>query len=151
MHCGYPVMAFKCVAKDLVSVQRNGDMWGPIHELGHNQQRGYWEFPPHTTECTCNLWSIYVHEEVLGVNRAQVRFIQYMLQKKQRCWDDMVSQSSNFILVIAGSPMCEWRRTSQTSRGVCKGGKESERLECVGGSGDVHAGKRESNNQSYSR
>ncbi|XP_029026249.1 TRPM8 channel-associated factor homolog [Betta splendens] len=68
MHCGYPVMAPKCVAKDLLRVQ---DMWGPIHELGHNQQRGCWEFPPHTTECTCNLWSVYVHEEVLGINRAQ--------------------------------------------------------------------------------
>ncbi|XP_029026261.1 TRPM8 channel-associated factor homolog [Betta splendens] len=68
MHSGYPVMAPKCVAKDLLRVQ---DMWGPIHELGHNQQRGCWEFPPHTTDCTCNLWSVYVHEEVLGINRAQ--------------------------------------------------------------------------------
>lgn len=47
-------------------------MWGPIHELGHNQQRGCWEFPSHTTECTCNLWSVYVYEEVLRINRAQV-------------------------------------------------------------------------------
>ncbi|XP_029027204.2 TRPM8 channel-associated factor homolog [Betta splendens] len=68
MHSGYPIMAFRSVAKDLLRVQ---DMWGPIHELGHNQQRGCWEFPPHTTECTCNLWSVYVHEEVLGINRAQ--------------------------------------------------------------------------------
>ena len=45
-------------------------LWGAIHELGHNQQRGVWEFPPHTTECTCNLWSLYVHEEVLRFNRA---------------------------------------------------------------------------------
>lgn len=77
MHCGYPVMAFKCVAAELVSVQgaRSGGLWGPIHELGHNQQRGCWEFPSHTTECTCNLWSVYVHEEVLGINRAQVELI----------------------------------------------------------------------------
>lgn len=43
--------------------------WGPIHELGHNQQRGAWEFPPHTTDATCNLWSVYVHETVLGISR----------------------------------------------------------------------------------
>lgn len=49
---------------------RTSGLWGAIHELGHNQQRAVWEFPPHTTECTCNLWSVYVHETVLGVNRA---------------------------------------------------------------------------------
>ncbi|KAG8138478.1 hypothetical protein E2320_004410, partial [Naja naja] len=36
--------------------------WGPIHELGHNQQKSGWNFPPHTTEATCNLWSVYVNE-----------------------------------------------------------------------------------------
>ncbi|XP_071351951.1 TRPM8 channel-associated factor homolog [Trachinotus anak] len=69
MHAGYPIMAHKSTAAELVSIDHG--LWGPIHELGHNQQRGCWEFPPHTTECTCNLWSVYVHEEVLGINRAQ--------------------------------------------------------------------------------
>lgn len=66
-------MAFKSAAHELVDVEsmRRG-MWGPIHELGHNQQRSCWEFPPHTTEGTCNLWSVYVHEQVLGMDRAQV-------------------------------------------------------------------------------
>lgn len=49
-----------------------GGMWGPIHELGHNQQRSCWEFPSHTTEATCNLWSVYVHEELLGIKRTKV-------------------------------------------------------------------------------
>ncbi|XP_026224933.1 TRPM8 channel-associated factor homolog [Anabas testudineus] len=73
MHSGYPVMGHKPTADDLVNIDsaKSGGMWGPIHELGHNQQRDCWEFPPHTTECTCNLWSVYVHEEVLGINRAQ--------------------------------------------------------------------------------
>ena len=74
MHCGYPVMAHRESAGALVNAARNEhkDLWGSIHELGHNQQRGCWEFPSHTTECTCNLWSVYVHEEVLGIDRAQV-------------------------------------------------------------------------------
>ncbi|XP_024660658.1 TRPM8 channel-associated factor homolog [Maylandia zebra] len=71
MHAGYPIMAHKVSAAELVGVKKGKEMWGPIHELGHNQQRGCWEFPPNTTECTCNLWSVYVHEEVLGLHRGQ--------------------------------------------------------------------------------
>ncbi|XP_068601963.1 TRPM8 channel-associated factor homolog [Brachionichthys hirsutus] len=71
MHAGYPIMAHKPEAMTLVNEKliRKSGMWGAIHELGHNQQRGCWEFPSHTTECTCNLWALYVHEEVLGINR----------------------------------------------------------------------------------
>ncbi|XP_047449379.1 TRPM8 channel-associated factor homolog [Mugil cephalus] len=73
MHAGYPIMAHKSTAAELVSVDhmKSKGLWGPIHELGHNQQRGCWEFPPHTTECTCNLWSVYVHEDVLGIDRTK--------------------------------------------------------------------------------
>ncbi|XP_010896982.4 TRPM8 channel-associated factor homolog [Esox lucius] len=73
MHAGYPVMMQSDVAWALVDplAIRSSGIWGPIHELGHNQQRAAWEFPSHTTECTCNLWSVYVHEEVLGVKREQ--------------------------------------------------------------------------------
>ncbi|XP_049323275.1 TRPM8 channel-associated factor homolog isoform X2 [Astyanax mexicanus] len=72
MHAGYPIMILSCSAPELVNPEsaRKFGIWGAIHELGHNQQRWAWEFPPNTTECTCNLWSVYVHEEVLGVNRA---------------------------------------------------------------------------------
>ncbi|XP_040269521.1 TRPM8 channel-associated factor homolog [Bufo bufo] len=70
MHAGYPIMCHLPTASTLVSVAEiKKGLWGPIHELGHNQQRGVWEFPPHTTEATCNLWSVYVHETVLGIPR----------------------------------------------------------------------------------
>ncbi|KAM3616939.1 uncharacterized protein V6R79_026447 [Siganus canaliculatus] len=70
MHAGYPIMGQATTAAQMVDVElvRKG-LWGPIHELGHNQQRSCWEFPPNTTECTCNLWSVYVHEKVLGISR----------------------------------------------------------------------------------
>ncbi|XP_040902035.1 TRPM8 channel-associated factor homolog [Toxotes jaculatrix] len=73
MHSGYPVMMHSSIAAELVKPgdARKQGLWGEIHELGHNQQRSCWEFPPHTSEATCNLWSVYVHEEVLGLNRAQ--------------------------------------------------------------------------------
>ncbi|XP_076832252.1 TRPM8 channel-associated factor homolog [Brachyhypopomus gauderio] len=72
MHAGYPVMIHSYTGPEMLNVEsaRRSGLWGFIHELGHNQQRGVWEFPPHTTECTCNLWSVYVHEVVLGINRA---------------------------------------------------------------------------------
>ncbi|XP_046524774.1 TRPM8 channel-associated factor 2-like isoform X2 [Equus quagga] len=73
MHSGYPIMCHLESVQELISEtgMRSRGLWGPIHELGHNQQQHGWEFPPHTTEATCNLWSVYVHEMVLGIPRAQ--------------------------------------------------------------------------------
>lgn len=68
MHSGYPIMCHSKTAKELTSTNKTG-YWGIAHELGHNEQRGNWELPPHTTEATCNLWSVYVHETVLDVPR----------------------------------------------------------------------------------
>uniref|UniRef100_A0A8D0DAJ7 Peptidase M60 domain-containing protein n=1 Tax=Sander lucioperca TaxID=283035 RepID=A0A8D0DAJ7_SANLU len=86
MHSGYPVMIHTESANELV---RPGDartkgLWGETHELGHNQQRTCWEFPPHTTECTCNLWSVYVHEEVLGLNREKAHSSMTLTKRKRR-------------------------------------------------------------------
>ncbi|XP_055003838.1 TRPM8 channel-associated factor homolog [Boleophthalmus pectinirostris] len=69
LHAGYPIMAHNDEAETFVMAKEHCDLWGPVHELGHNQQRGCWEFPPHTTEATCNLWSVYVHETVLKIPR----------------------------------------------------------------------------------
>ncbi|XP_030633903.1 TRPM8 channel-associated factor homolog [Chanos chanos] len=69
LHSGYPIMMHTESAWDLMGPMK--DMWGPIHELGHNQQRSVWEFRPHTTECTCNIWSVYIHETVLQISREQ--------------------------------------------------------------------------------
>ncbi|KAF5914435.1 hypothetical protein HPG69_016385 [Diceros bicornis minor] len=73
MHSGYPIMCHLESVQELINEtgMRSRGLWGAIHELGHNQQRHGWEFPPHTTEATCNLWSVYVHETVLGIPRAQ--------------------------------------------------------------------------------
>ncbi|XP_069927481.1 TRPM8 channel-associated factor 2 isoform X2 [Oryctolagus cuniculus] len=73
MHSGYPIMCHLESVQELIneSGMRSKGLWGAIHELGHNQQRHGWEFPPHTTEATCNLWSVYVHETVLGIPRAR--------------------------------------------------------------------------------
>ncbi|XP_047449381.1 TRPM8 channel-associated factor homolog [Mugil cephalus] len=89
MHAGYPIMAHKSTAAQLVSVDhvKSKGLWGPIHELGHNQQRGCWEFPPHTTECTCNLWSVYVHEAVLGIHRTKAHPAMTLANRNKRAED----------------------------------------------------------------
>ncbi|XP_072311744.1 TRPM8 channel-associated factor homolog [Eucyclogobius newberryi] len=84
MHCGYPVMAYKSTAAPILGIKEGmtKSMWGFIHELGHNQQRGCWEFPPHTTEATCNLWSVYVHETVFNIPREKAH--PDMLEEKRK-------------------------------------------------------------------
>lgn len=86
MHSGYPIMCHLESVQELISESgmRSRGLWGPIHELGHNQQRHGWEFPPHTTEATCNLWSVYVHETVLGIPRAQAHPALSPLEREKR-------------------------------------------------------------------
>ncbi len=71
MHSGYPIMAHLESASefaDLDLLQAQGS-WGAFHELGHNHQWRDWLLPG-TTEATCNLWSVYTMEEVVGIDRA---------------------------------------------------------------------------------
>lgn len=68
LHSGYPIMGHMNHHDgllDLASIRTNGS-WGPFHELGHNHQWNDW-FLPGTTETTCNLWSVYIHEVVLNL------------------------------------------------------------------------------------
>nr|XP_043887175.1 TRPM8 channel-associated factor homolog isoform X1 [Solea senegalensis] len=96
MHAGYPIMMHKPEAAELVSIDvaMKRGLWGPIHELGHNQQRSCWEFPSHTTECTCNLWSVYVHEEVLGIKRAKAHPV-LALEKRNKRAKEFVTGGRN--------------------------------------------------------
>ncbi|XP_075796880.1 TRPM8 channel-associated factor 2-like [Pelodiscus sinensis] len=86
MHSGYPIMCHLDSVKELVNMKymRANGLWGPIHELGHNQQQRGWEFPPHTTEATCNLWSVYVHEKVLGIPRERAHEELKAWRRKER-------------------------------------------------------------------
>ena len=71
MHSGYPIMAHLVSGEDFVSLASlttNGD-WGAFHELGHNHQWRDWLLPG-TTETTCNLFSVYVSEEIVGIDRS---------------------------------------------------------------------------------
>ncbi|CAO2603415.1 TRPM8 channel-associated factor 2 [Lemmus lemmus] len=100
MHSGYPIMCHLESVQELISLadMRSEGLWGPIHELGHNQQRHGWEFPPHTTEATCNLWSVYVHETVLGISRAQAHPSLKPEEREKRIRDHLQK----------GAPMSDW-------------------------------------------
>lgn len=66
MHSGYPIMgpeeASWDALLDLDTLSVAGS-WGPFHELGHNFQYSPWVLPG-TTETTCNLWSLYLFEQL---------------------------------------------------------------------------------------
>ncbi|XP_036285028.1 TRPM8 channel-associated factor 2 isoform X2 [Pipistrellus kuhlii] len=100
MHSGYPIMCHLESIQELINETniRSSGLWGPIHELGHNQQRHGWEFPPHTTEATCNLWSVYVHETVLGIPRAQAHPALRPPEREKRIEEHLSK----------GAPLCNW-------------------------------------------
>ena len=68
MHSGYPFMAHDLSVPEVVNfsyMSENGD-WGMFHELGHNHQ---WmpSTLPGTTETGCNFASVYLMEDLVGV------------------------------------------------------------------------------------
>lgn len=66
MHSGYPIMIHLPQAKEMVTVSdREKPGWGFYHELGHNHQQPEWTFEG-TVEVTCNLFSLYIFEKVIG-------------------------------------------------------------------------------------
>ncbi|XP_035110406.1 TRPM8 channel-associated factor 2 isoform X2 [Callithrix jacchus] len=100
MHSGYPIMCHLESVQELINEtsMRSRGLWGPIHELGHNQQQDGWEFRPHTTEATCNLWSVYVHETVLGIPRAKAHEALSPPERERRIKDHLGK----------GAPLCDW-------------------------------------------
>jgi len=70
MHSGYPMAALTGAsaeaAVDARQLRKEGN-WGFFHELGHNHQHDLWALPG-TGEATCNLWSVYIMEKLIGKN-----------------------------------------------------------------------------------
>ena len=68
MHSGYPFMCWIDPSQkdsvDLPKLKKEGN-WGFFHELGHNHQCSAWTFAGQT-EVTCNLFSLYVMEKLVG-------------------------------------------------------------------------------------
>ncbi|XP_010127233.1 PREDICTED: protein FAM115C-like, partial [Chlamydotis macqueenii] len=101
MHAGYPIMSHLDSVTEILDMKhmQTTGLWGPIHELGHNQQQQVWEFPPYTTEATCNLWSVYVHEKVLGIPRHQAH-----QALRSQCWKERIRE-----YLKKGAQLKEWK------------------------------------------
>ncbi|MDF1756530.1 MAG: M60 family metallopeptidase [Verrucomicrobiales bacterium] len=73
LHSGYPVCGH-IGEHSLLAVNpdklKNDGFWGFFHEYGHNHQHSLWALP-NTVETTCNLWSVYLYEELIGKPRTQ--------------------------------------------------------------------------------
>ncbi|XP_053111499.1 TRPM8 channel-associated factor 2-like [Hemicordylus capensis] len=115
MHSGYPIMLHLDSVHemtDVKSIHANG-LWGPIHELGHNQQQSGWDFPPHTTEATCNLWSVYVNETVFNVPRERAHE-ELSLELRKRRIEDYIqngAQLKDFEMFTALEPYLQVQET----------------------------------------
>lgn len=86
MHSGYPVGAPQdasaTLAVDGDALLREGN-WGFFHEYGHNHQHDLWALPG-TVETTCNLWSVYLFEELVGKDRTEGHDAIRPLDRRQR-------------------------------------------------------------------
>ncbi|MEM1442668.1 MAG: M60 family metallopeptidase, partial [Verrucomicrobiota bacterium] len=86
MHSSYPVAAHQdksaVQAVDAHALKTDGN-WGFFHEYGHNHQHNLWALPG-TGETTCNLWSVYLYEELVGKNRNETHRAIRPLDRKQR-------------------------------------------------------------------
>lgn len=70
---GYPIMAQVDLMSELIDEKtiRSSGSWNVFHILGHRHQHAGWQFPLHGTAADCNLWNVYLHEEVLDIPRAR--------------------------------------------------------------------------------
>lgn len=77
MHSGYPIMVHHSPVKHMLSEDiianpellmkpsKGGANWGFFHEIGHNMQNLDWVFGG-TTEVSCNFFSIYMFDRLMG-------------------------------------------------------------------------------------
>lgn len=97
MHSSYPVAAHLGSAAEQAvnaeSLRKDGN-WGFFHEYGHNHQHNLWALP-NTGETTCNLWSVYLFEELIGKDRDDTHRAIRPLDRKQRV-NTYFSSGANF-------------------------------------------------------
>ncbi|TCD05645.1 hypothetical protein EZ449_16285 [Pedobacter frigidisoli] len=77
MHSGYPIMVHHSPTRRMLSADvvanpmllmtpsKGGANWGFFHEIGHNMQNLDWVFGG-TTEVSCNFFSLYMFDRLLG-------------------------------------------------------------------------------------
>lgn len=100
MHSGYPIMTHLDVAElavDRARLESGEELWGFVHELGHNLQIGDWTFEG-TGEVTNNLFSLYAIEKTCK------------LAPGRRGHDAVSSPPSVAAYLERGAKFDEWKR-----------------------------------------
>ena len=71
-HSGYPIMMAGTWHPYLLKHHEIGlnYWWGTFHELGHNHQMSEWIWKG-WTEVTCNIWPVYILENIAGIKREE--------------------------------------------------------------------------------
>ena len=97
MHSGYPIGThtgnFPEIAVDAKRLRAEGS-WGIFHEIGHNHQRPMWALPG-TGETTCNLWSLYLYETIIGKSSENTHRAVRALNRRQN-FMKYISGGKNF-------------------------------------------------------
>lgn len=98
MHSGYPIMTHL----DAAAFMTDADLfvekgWGLYHEMGHNHQDDMWTFAG-TGEVTCNIFTLYVLENVCGDQDAS---------KQKVFGDDAVRARAKYI--AEGRQFSKWK------------------------------------------
>ncbi|XP_033111680.1 TRPM8 channel-associated factor homolog [Anneissia japonica] len=94
MHAGYPIMGPITNSDKMISLDRvrNNNIWGPLHELGHQHQSNGWN-PVGTKEATCNIYSVYASEEVMKIPREMAHGALKKEKRIQRVEDYVIEGS----------------------------------------------------------
>ncbi len=99
MHSGYPLMAHLESAADFVEIDRIREegAWGPFHEVGHNHQLFDWVLPG-SVESSVNLWSVFIGEQLLQLDRSMAH--------EQLTPDQRAARLTSY--VDSGAPFASW-------------------------------------------
>ncbi|MFK8115632.1 MAG: M60 family metallopeptidase [Rubripirellula sp.] len=83
MHAGYPIMAPRNLADEVLDVEtvRKKGNWGVFHEIGHNHQEPEWTYSG-MGEVTVNLFSMYVYETLHPGAKQHVQVEKESIEKK---------------------------------------------------------------------
>ena len=140
MHSGYPFMCWIDPSQkdsiDLPKLTKEGN-WGFFHELGHNHQSKTWTFDGQT-EVTCNLFSLYVMEKLVGKPQGRghpaMEKLDEMLAKRFAAEPNMgpFEQLATFVVLIRAHGWAPLRETLRSYASVATPkGATKEQLQSI--------------------
>ncbi|XP_071949906.1 TRPM8 channel-associated factor homolog [Antedon mediterranea] len=97
MHAGYPIMgpiSASTFMLDNDKIREDGNIWGPVHEIGHQYQTKGWT-PSGGGEATTNIFSVYASEKVLKIPRERAHSALTAANRQKRI-DDFIKNGRKY-------------------------------------------------------